>query len=121
MVHVSCCVLGNLAAVLLRKSVTLVFVQKKELDDLANKMKQHCPQNLFALGQCFFGEKKKKKVSEISNAQGKMGNYYTIKITLKESHIVQRGKRTFQEVITFSNSALDTFFTFKRKQKIISQ
>lgn len=47
--HISCCVLSNLAAVLLRKSVTLVFVQKQELDDLANKMKQHCPQNLWSM------------------------------------------------------------------------
>lgn len=73
---------------------------------------------MFALGQHFL---EKKKMSEISNGQGKIGNYYAIKKTLKESHIVQKGKRTFQEVITFSNSALDTFFTFKRKQKIISQ
>lgn len=68
-----------------------------------------------------FWEKKKKKVSEITNAQGKIGNFYAIKITLKESRIVERGERTFQEVIIFSNSALDTFFTFKRKLEIISQ
>lgn len=53
--------------------------------------------------------------------QGKVGNDYAVKITLKESQIVQRGKRAFQGVITFSHSALNTFFIFKRKQKRISQ
>lgn len=43
-VRVSCCLLSNLAAAVVRKSVILVFVQKKELDDLANKIKQHSPQ-----------------------------------------------------------------------------
>lgn len=40
---------------------------------------------------------------------------------MKGYQIVQRGKGAFQEVITFSHSALNTFFIFKRKQKRITQ